>query len=131
MEDHNLTDLAFQTNRTSHTWYRQGRLAQSSRIDYILTSIPTQGLDLQTTRTNTQLTTFDHVFLEATFGQKITPREMSMKDYILGSEEYIITSMELVAKTIRECAAPEPRNMEQEEANEPQENIQNTGNRKR
>jgi len=126
MEDHNLTDLAFQTNRTSHTWYRQGRLAQSSRIDYILTSIPTQGLDLQTTRTNTQLTTFDHVFLEATFGQKITPREMSMKDYILGSEEYIITSMELVAKTIRDCAAPEPRNMEQEEANEPQENIQNT-----
>jgi hypothetical protein len=46
-----------------------------------------------------------------------------MKDYILGSEEYIITSMELVAKTIRECAAPEPRNMEQEEANEVETEI--------
>ncbi len=75
---------------------------------------------------NTKLTTFDHVFLEATFGQKATPREMAMKDYILGSEEYIITSMEIVAKTISDCAAPEHRNIEQEEGNEPQENTQNT-----
>jgi putative cell wall-binding protein len=66
------------------------------------------------------------VFLEATFGQKATPREMAMKDYILGSEEYIITSMEIVAKTIRDCAAPEQRNIEQEEGNEQQENTQNT-----
>ena len=51
---------------------------------------------------------------------------MAMKDYILGSEEYIITSMEIVAKTIRDCARPEHRNIEQEEGNEPQENIQNT-----
>ena len=45
MDYHHLTDLGLLENKPKHTWYRRGTQYQSSRIDYILTSIPTTGLE--------------------------------------------------------------------------------------
>jgi len=116
MEDHSLVDLAYQQNKVEHTWFRTGREYQSSRIDYILTSIPTTGLDLMSTRVDTLLATFDHTFLTSTFGQKINKRTQGMKDYILASEEYIIESAEEIFKILQNrCQNKEPIDEEQDE----------------
>jgi exonuclease III len=71
LDSHHLSDLGFQASPDQHTWFRRGTHYQSSRIDYILTNIPTTGLDMQKSKFTQTLTIFDHSFLSATFGQKI------------------------------------------------------------
>ena len=127
MEDHSLLDLAFQTDKSGHTWYRNGREYQSSRIDYILTSIPTTGLEMMNTRVSNYLTTFDHTFLTATFGQKILKRTQGMKDYILGCEEFIIESLEEIKQCLNENCERKPL---EEDDFEEEENIEEGRNRR-
>ena len=90
IERHNLTDLALAANRPWHTWFRPSNQGQSSRIDLILASSTHDNLQVHTT-----LLTFDHVFLEATFNVVRTTGKRAMKDFILGSEEYLIQAQEI------------------------------------
>lgn len=96
LEAHHLTDLGLQEKEPRRTWYRRGSQYQSSRIDYLLTSIPTTGLEFLKERVRNYLTIFDHTFLTARFGQKIERKMPAMKDYILGSEEFLIRAEECV-----------------------------------
>ena len=91
MEDHDLIDLAQAANKPWHTWFRQSNQGQSSRIDLILTSMAVGDL-----RVNTTLHFLDHAFLEATFGQTRCKRTFAMKDFILGSDEFLIKSHEYI-----------------------------------
>jgi len=124
MEDHSLMDLAYQSDKSGHTWFRNGREYQSSRIDYILTSIPTTGLEMMNTRVSNYLTTFDHTFLTATFGQKILKRTQGMKDYILGCEEFIIDSMEEIKQFLNENCERKPPEEDLEEDDNTEEERQ-------
>jgi hypothetical protein len=90
LEHPNLTDLAIAANKQSHTWYQRNS-NQSSRIDMILFSIPMNNLRFDTT-----YTTFDHLFIKATFGQIRPKVEPTMKDHILGTDEYLIRAQETV-----------------------------------
>ena len=90
LEQHNLLDLAAVANKRTHTWFRRNS-DQSSRIDMILSSIPMDNLKFDTT-----FTTFDHVHLTATFGQLRPKVEPSMKDHILGSDEYLIQAQDII-----------------------------------
>jgi hypothetical protein len=58
----------------------------------IFSSIPMDNLQFETT-----FTTFDHVHLAASFGQRPTKAEPAMKDYILGSDEYLIQAEEIIS----------------------------------
>jgi len=91
MEDHDLHDLAQTANKPWHTWFRKDNSGQSSRIDLILTSM-TVG-DLQV---NSILHFLDHAFLTATFGQPRVTKTYAMKDYILGSDEFLINAHEYI-----------------------------------
>ena len=91
MEDFNLTDMALASNRPWHTWFRHGTRAHSSRIDLILTSIPPQS-----PKTSNILHFLDHTFLEATFNVVETQKTYAMKDFILGSDEYLIKSQDII-----------------------------------
>jgi hypothetical protein len=91
MERHDLQDLAAAANKLTRTWYRRNS-DQSSRIDMFISSIPLDNLQFETT-----FTIFDHVHLTASFGQRPTEAEPAMKDYILGSDEYLIQDEEIIS----------------------------------
>jgi len=95
---HNLTDLALAANRPWHTWFRPSNQGQSSRIDLILTS-----MTCTSPRVNTTLLTFDHVLLEASFNIAPADRTTTMRDYILGSDEYLIKSQEMIEEHMGRC----------------------------
>ena len=109
MSNHNLTDLALAANRPWHTWFRPSNQGQSSRIDLILTS-----MTCTPPRVNTTLLTFDHVFLEASFNVAPADRTTTMRDYILGSDEYLIKSQEMIEEHMGRC---------RREAEEEQQNL--------
>ena len=90
MENHQLIDTATAANDTVHTWYRKGN-QQSSRLDMILTSIPMDNLRFKAT-----LTIFDHANVSATFGQLPSRTTPIMKDFILGTDEYLIRSEDTI-----------------------------------
>jgi len=115
IDDHNLTDLAMAANRPWHTWFRQGDQGQSSRIDLILTSM---------TVTNPKVTTtllfLDHVYLEASFGPARSPGVRAMKDYILGCDEFLLRSHDIIDEHVAQYAtSPLQGHSEQEEADAP------------
>ena len=87
IEEHHLTDLALAKNRPWHTWFKPSNHDQSSRIYLIPTS-----MTCMAPRANTILLTFDHVYLEVVFTVDAIDHTRAMKDFILGSEEYLITS---------------------------------------
>jgi hypothetical protein len=60
-------------------------------IDMIFSSIPMNNLRFETT-----FTTFDHLFVNATFGQVRPGVEPTMKDHILGSDEYLIRAQDTI-----------------------------------
>ena len=91
IHDHDLFDLAEVTGKLQHTWHRRGSLAQSSRIDYILSSIPNEQIKFSTSHT-----IFDHVMLHAQIGIFRPEMQQTMKDFILGSEEFIIRATESI-----------------------------------
>jgi hypothetical protein len=52
-------------------------------------------------RSENLITIFDHSYLAAQFGQKIPKIPVSMKDHILGSEEFLITANEHIASLLQ------------------------------
>jgi exonuclease III len=87
MEDHQLVDLGAHANCLEHTWHRRDSSGQSSRIDLILTNIP-----MQRRRYNLTQTIFDHAFLHGSINSERRQVTQSMKDFVLGSEEFLIHS---------------------------------------
>jgi hypothetical protein len=116
LEQHNLTDLASAANKHSHTWYRRNS-DQSSRIDMIFSSIPMNNLRVETT-----FTTFDHLFVNATFGQ-VHPRvEPTMKDHILGSDEYLIQAQDTILQHLERFGNGPLQPIEDNQPDDDQEN---------
>jgi hypothetical protein len=96
-----LTDLARKSNKIEHTWFKKGIISQSSRIDLILTSIPI--INLKTSNTHTF---FDHTFLTATLSQAKSPHVTPMKDYIIGSDEFLIRAIDQIEQHIATTSKP-------------------------
>ena len=94
MDKHHLLDAASTVNDTRHTWHRKN-MTQSSRLDMILTNIPMDNL-----RYSSTISIFDHSWLTATFGQLPSKHTPTMKDYILGTDEYLIHTQELLDNII-------------------------------
>ncbi len=91
MDDHQLVDLGAHTNHLEHTWHRRDSSGQSSRIDLILTNIP-----MQRRHYNLTQTIFDHAFLHGSINSERRQVTQSMKDFVLGSEEFLIRSQEYI-----------------------------------
>jgi hypothetical protein len=89
IEDHQLVDLGAHVGRLTHTWHRKDSSGQSSRIDLILTNIP-----MQRTGYNLTQTIFDHAFVHGKINMDRRHHTPAMKDFILGSEEFLIRSYE-------------------------------------
>ncbi len=91
MEDHQLIDLGAQTGCLDHTWHRKDSSGHSSRNDLILTNIP-----MRKGHFTLQQTIFDHAFLYSTINFDKKQITHAMKDFVLGSEEFLIRSQEMV-----------------------------------
>jgi hypothetical protein len=98
MADQHLIDLAERTNKKQHTWYRRNNNQVSSRLDLILTNLPVTQPEY-----NTKITIFDHAWIQASFGQKREMTVPSMKDFILGSEEFLIRFYDLLERQLETC----------------------------
>jgi hypothetical protein len=105
IEDLHLVDLASRARNMQHTWIRRNNNTISSRLDLILTNLPITNL-----KYSTKPTIFDHAWVQATFGQKKEHTNPTMKDYVLGSEEFLIRYYDLlkVELTSRLPKAPTP-----------------------
>jgi hypothetical protein len=70
----------------------------SSRLDIILTNLPI------TNPTNfSKITIFDHAWVQTSFGKKRERTHPSMKDNVLGSEEFIIHYYRLLEEQLTTC----------------------------
>jgi hypothetical protein len=96
--DQHLIDLAERTHKKQHTWYRRNNNQVSSRLDLILTNLP-----VTQPKYKVKITIFDHAWIQASFGQKREMTVPSMKDFILGSEEFLIRFYELLEKQLETC----------------------------
>jgi hypothetical protein len=94
-QDYHLIDIGARLNNRSHTWFRKDASGQSSRIDYVLSSIPIGSATYKTT-----FSIFDHTYLEATLNIVRQHKQMTMKDFILGTDEYIIRSQDYLLETL-------------------------------
>jgi hypothetical protein len=106
--EHHLIDLAAHLNRRQHTWFRRNNNQISSRLDLILTNLP-----LIQPKYHISMTIFDHAWVQASFGQRRAETTPTMKDYILGSEEFLIKFYELLETKLETCD-PLPNMMAQE-----------------
>ncbi len=91
IEDHQLVDLGANVGCLTHTWHRRDSSGQSSRIDLILTNIPMQRRRYKLTQT-----IFDHAFVHGTINLDRRQITSAMKDFVSGSEEFIIRSYERI-----------------------------------
>jgi hypothetical protein len=107
IDRHHLIDLARKSNKLEHTWFKKGVISQSSRIDMILTSVPITSLKMDNLHT-----IFDHTYLSATISPAKSTHIPPMKDFIIGSEEFLVraidTMQEHVALTSRLKPPPPP-----------------------
>jgi hypothetical protein len=99
LEDYHLTDIATITNNKQHTWFRRNNNRVSSRLDLILTNLP-----VTRPKYVTSITIFDHAWVQASFGQKRESTIPSMKDYVLGSDEFLVNFYELLDQRLTTCA---------------------------
>jgi hypothetical protein len=98
MEDFHLEDLANRTGNKQHTWYRRNDNQILSRLAMILTNLPIRNPKYQT-----KTTIFDHAWTQASFGQKREQTNPTMKDYILGSEEFQLQYYDLLENELASC----------------------------
>jgi exonuclease III len=89
IEDHQLVDLGSNAGCLTHTWHRRDSSGQSSRSDLILTNILMQRRRYKLTQT-----IFDHAFVHGTINLDRRQTTFAMKDFVLGSEEFLIRSQE-------------------------------------
>jgi hypothetical protein len=99
LEDYHLTDIATVANNKQHTWFRRNNNRVSSRLDLILTNLP-----VTRPKYVTSITIFDHAWVQASFGQKREQSTPSMKDYVLGSDEFLVNFYELLERRLTTCA---------------------------
>jgi hypothetical protein len=102
MEDLHLMDLGARARNTQHTWIRRNNNTISSCLDLILTSLPVSNL-----KYSSKATIFDHSWVQATFGQKKEHTNPTMKDSVLGSEEFLIRYYDLLQAELQSCL-PKP-----------------------
>jgi len=124
---HQLTDLAKKSNRPEHTWFKKGIISQSSRIDMILTSVP-----ISTLRINNLHTIFDHTFLIATLSPSRLTHVPPMKDFIIGSDEFLVREIEQIEQQVSLTSRPKhplPNGNEQELHEDNQRNMPISKNR--
>jgi exonuclease III len=91
IEDHQLVDLRANAGCLTHTWHRRDSSRQSSRIDLILTNIPMQCRHYKLTQI-----IFDHALVHGTINLDRRQITHAMKDFVLGSEEFLIRSQERI-----------------------------------
>jgi hypothetical protein len=91
IEDHQLVDLGSVAGCLTHTWHRRDSSGQSSRIDLILTNILMQRRRYKLTQT-----IFDHALVHGTINFDKRQTTSAMKDFVLGSEEFLIRSQERI-----------------------------------
>ena len=97
IEDFHLNDIALLTKKPFHTWQRPGIQGHSSRLDLILTNISIQSPQFLLTHTF-----LDHAYLDATFNAVKPQKAPAMKDFILGSDEYLIRSQDLIERHVEQ-----------------------------
>ena len=97
IEDFSLTDIALLTKKPFHTWQRPGIQGHSSRLDLILTNIPMQNPSFSLTHTF-----LDHTYLDASFNIMKPKKAPALKDFILGSDEYLVRSQDLIERHIQQ-----------------------------
>ena len=95
IDRHHLSDLARKSNRTEHTWFKKGTTSQSSRIDLILTSVPVNTLRMENLHT-----IFDHTYLSATLSPAKSTHTPPMKDYVIGSDEYLVKAIDAMQEYV-------------------------------
>jgi hypothetical protein len=100
--ENHLIDMASLTNKKQHTWYRRNNNKISSRLDLILTNLP-----IVRPRYSISITRFDHAWVQASFGQTKQTAAPSMKDFVLGTEEFLIGFYELLEQRLASCK-PQP-----------------------
>jgi exonuclease III len=98
MEEQHLIDIAAHVNKKQHTWFRRNNNQVSSRLDLILTNLP-----ITQPKYYTSTTIFDHAWIQASFGQKREATTSTMKDYVLGSEEFLISFYDLLGSRLATC----------------------------
>jgi exonuclease III len=96
--ENHLIDMATLMNKKQHTWYRRNNNKISSRLDLILTNLP-----IVRPRYSISITIFDHTWVQASFGQAKQATTPSMKDFVLGSEEFLIGFYELLEQRLASC----------------------------
>jgi hypothetical protein len=101
IDRHHLIDLARKSNKLEHTWFKKGIVSQSSRIDLIFTSVSVTSL----TTKNLQ-TTFHHTFLSATLSPAKTTHIPPMKDYIIGSDEFLTRAINEMQEHVLRTSHP-------------------------
>jgi hypothetical protein len=102
-EDLHLIDLASRARDAQHTWFRRNNNTISSRLDMILTNLSISNL-----KYSVKSTIFDHAWVQATFGQKKEHTNPTMRDYILGSEEFLIRYYDLLEGELQSCQPKAP-----------------------
>jgi hypothetical protein len=104
IEDHHLIDLGANVGCLTHTWHRRDSSGQSSRIDLILTNIPIKLRKYKLTQT-----IFDHAFVHGTINLDKRHVTHAIKDFVLGSEEFLIRSQERIEEFFRNRGRGEVR----------------------
>ncbi len=117
IDRHNLIDMAIKGNKREHTWFQRGINALSSRLDMILTNIPTSSVTIQNAHT-----IFDHVHLTCIMSQVKSNKIPPMKDYIIGSDEYLIRAIDDIQTLIEQTSRPAAVLPENEDNNDPPAN---------
>jgi hypothetical protein len=102
LQDYHLVDIGAKLNNKSHTWFRRDSSGQSSRIDYLLSSIPMGAALYKTT-----FSMFDHTYLEATLNVTKQSKQKTIKDFILGTDEYIIRSQDYLTELLAPYCDPQ------------------------
>ena len=98
LEEQHLLDIAAYVNKKQHTWFRRNNNQISSRLDLILTNLP-----ITQPRYHTTTTIFDHSWAQASFGQKRETSTSTMKDHVLGSDEFLISFYDLLESKLDTC----------------------------
>ncbi len=96
--ENHLIDMASYTNKKQHTWYRRNNNKISSRLDLILTNLP-----IVRPKYSITVTIFDHTWVQASFGQAKQAAAPSMKDFVLGSDEFLIGFYEILEQRLTTC----------------------------
>jgi hypothetical protein len=104
IEDHQLIDLGANVGCLTHTWHRRDSSGQSSHIDLILTNIPMQRRQYKLTQT-----IFDHAFVHGIINLDRRQITHAMKDFVLGSEEFLIRYQEWTEDFFRNRGREEVR----------------------